>query len=69
MSDMEAADPGATAQAIMEPGPSTVRPDVETAQLATRLAERDLGSAIVTTPDGQLVGVVQRDALNPTEKL
>jgi hypothetical protein len=63
MRAMEAADPGATAQAIMEPGPSTVPPDVEAGVLATRLAKRNLGSAIVTTPEGRLVGVVQRDAL------
>jgi CBS domain-containing protein len=53
----------ATAEAAMEPGPSTVRPDVPAAELAERLAQRDLRTAIVTTPEGRLLGVVRRDDL------
>lgn len=44
----------------MEPGPSTVRPDTDSAKLAKRLAKRNLRLAIVTDPEGRLVGVVSR---------
>ena len=53
-------DPGSTAEAVMEPGPSTVRVDSELAALVKRLHERDLMFAIVTDPDGRLAGVVRR---------
>jgi Mg/Co/Ni transporter MgtE len=53
-------DPDASAEAVMEPGPSTVRPDITAAELAERLAKRDLRTAIVTTPEGRLIGVVRR---------
>jgi CBS domain-containing protein len=60
ISAMGGADAGAIAQSVMEPGPSTVRADVEASELAARLAKRELGSAIVTTPEGRLLGVVRR---------
>jgi CBS domain-containing protein len=50
----------ATAESIMEPGPSTVRTDVPAAELAERLARRKFQTAIVSTPDGELTGVVRR---------
>ena len=53
-------DPAARVEDVMEPGPSTVRPHTPPAKLATRLAARDLKSAIVTTPEGVLLGVVRR---------
>jgi CBS-domain-containing membrane protein len=53
-------DPGLRAEAVMDYGPSTVRPDTEAAALATRLAERDLRWAIVTDPEGHLIGVASR---------
>ncbi len=49
----------------MEPGPSTVRPDVHAAELRERLVQRDLKTAVVTTPDGVLVGVFNRDDAEP----
>jgi CBS domain-containing protein len=51
-------DPASTAEAAMEPGPSTVRVDLAVDDLAERLRKRDLKTALVTTPDGKLVGVV-----------
>jgi CBS domain-containing protein len=57
---MEDADAGATAESLMEPGPSTVRPDLTPAELAEKLAKQDLRTAIVSTPDGRLIGVVSR---------
>ena|SRR5215211_922677 len=53
-------DPSARADHVMEAGPSTVRPDRQLAELAERLRSRGLHTAIVTTPDGKLLGVVQR---------
>lgn len=53
-------DPRARAEAVMEAGPSTVRPDVALAGLLERLRARKLATAIVTTPEGKLVGVVRR---------
>jgi CBS domain-containing protein len=47
----------------MEPGPSTVRYDLGVDELRERLEKRDLKTAIVTTPEGRLVGVVRRSDL------
>jgi CBS domain-containing protein len=44
----------------MENGPSTVRPDTPADELAQRLRDRELKTAIVTTPEGELIGVVLR---------
>jgi hypothetical protein len=44
----------------MEPGPSTVRYDLGVEELRERLEKRDLKTAIVTTPEGKLIGVVRR---------
>jgi CBS domain-containing protein len=56
-------DDGLTAEAVMSPGPSTVRPDLSIEELRERLDKRDLRTAIVSTPEGQLIGVVRRRAL------
>jgi hypothetical protein len=57
---LEECDPGATAEQVMEPGPSTIRLDMELAKLVERLRERDLRFAIATDPDGRLAGVLRR---------
>jgi|SRR5919198_1834980 CBS domain-containing protein len=54
---------GRRVEDMMEPGPSTVRASEDPAALARRLAERSLRTAVVTTPDGELLGIVQRDDL------
>ena len=48
-----------TAEEAMEPGPSTVRPDEPPGKLRERLEKRDLKTAVVTTPEGVLMGVVR----------
>lgn len=53
----------ASAEELMEPGPSTVRAHVEVGELARRLRERDLSTAVVTAPTGRLIGVVHREQL------
>ncbi len=55
----EAAD-AATAEEVMEPGPSTFRYNLPAGGLAQHLAERDLKTAVITTPSGCLVGVFHR---------
>jgi CBS domain-containing protein len=59
-------DPDAPAEAVMEPGPSTVRPDLPPARLRERLERSNLSTAVITDPDGRLLGVVLRDDL-PTD--
>jgi hypothetical protein len=59
-SSLERCDPGSTAEAAMEPGPSTVRLATELAGLVKRLRERELMFAIATDPDGRLAGVLRR---------
>jgi hypothetical protein len=47
----------------MEPGPSTVRADKAAAALAQRLEEQELRWAIVTTPEGRLIGIASCEEL------
>src|SRR3989442_5045952 len=56
--------PHAAAETIMEPGPSTVRPDTAVRALRERLEKRDLKTAVVSSPEGRLLGVVRREALD-----
>lgn len=58
-----AGDPEAIAADVMEPGPTTVRPDERLTTLWPRMRERHVGRIIVTTPDGRLVGVAEREAI------
>lgn len=51
---------GVTAEQMMEAGPSTVRADVRTDALRERMEARGFRTALVTTPDGTLLGVVRR---------
>ena len=53
------ADGDATAEHVMEPGPSTVRLDTAADKLAERLRQRELKTAVVTDPEGRLIGVVR----------
>lgn len=53
-------DPRARAEDAMEPGPSTSRPDTPPDKLLEKLDRRDLRTAVLTDPDGRLLGVVRR---------
>lgn len=55
------ADDAATVEQAMSEGPGTVRPNVPLERLVERLRERNLQTALVTTSDGKLVGVVRRE--------
>ena len=48
---------------VAEPGPKTFRPHVYAEKIAGVLAEKDLRWAILTTPDGRLLGVASREDL------
>jgi predicted transcriptional regulator len=48
---------------VMDPGPSTVRPHKTAQGVAEDLAKRNLRWAIVTTPDGEFIGVAARSEL------
>jgi hypothetical protein len=61
-------DPGLRAEQVMEPGPKTVRPHVTAADIAQGLASKDLRWAIVTTPEGELIGVAARSELEAAVK-
>ncbi|MBD0338221.1 MAG: CBS domain-containing protein [Thermoleophilia bacterium] len=56
-----AADDHRSVEAAMSAGPGTIRPNVPLERIVTRLRERNLHSAVVTTSDGRLVGVLRRD--------
>ena len=45
----------------MEPGPSTVRPNVALNPLVERMQERGTKLVVVATPQGSLFGVLLRD--------
>ena len=62
-SQMAQAADDATAEQVMQPGPSTVRCDLAADDLRKRLDDKDLKTALVSTPEGVLVGVVTRAAL------
>ena len=55
-----AGDTDESPEQAMTPGPSTIRPSIGTDALLERMRTRDLTSYVVTTPDGRLVGLVQR---------
>jgi CBS domain-containing protein len=50
------------AEAVMEPGPTTTRPDEPLTTLVPRLRDKRVERIIVTTPDGRLVGIAERHA-------
>jgi CBS domain-containing protein len=61
-----AGDPTARSEAVMEAGPSTVRPDRPLAELVAVMRERDLRFMVVTTPEGRLLGVLPRGLAEQT---
>ena len=56
-------DPRASAESVMEPGPSTARADLAPTRLHERLERGNLSTAVISDPDGRLLGVVRRDEL------
>lgn len=54
------ADPARPVVEVMQPGPSTLRPHEPAAEVRARLEARNVLHAIITDPDGRLLGVVDR---------
>jgi CBS domain-containing protein len=48
---------------VAEPGPKTFRPHVAAQKVAETLAGKDLRWAILTTPEGRVLGVASREDL------
>ncbi len=58
--DAAGGDPEITAEEAMDPGPTTIRPHVPLADIAEYLQKSNRDSILVTTADGQLVGMLHR---------
>jgi hypothetical protein len=58
-SRLDDAHGSANAEVLMEPGPSTTRPHTDAHGLADTLRRSGAHTMIVTTPDGDLIGVVR----------
>ena len=56
-------EPHRTAAEVMEPGPSTTRPDLAPATILDKLRKADLTTAVLTDPEGRLLGIVRREDL------
>ena len=54
-------DPEQTVEAVMEAGPTTVRPSEPLAALIERMQKRKARSIVVSTAGGVLVGVLRRE--------
>lgn len=54
-------DPEEAVENVMEPGPSTFRPNVPLLEMAEYMQRHKLDDALVTTSDGRFVGVVKRE--------
>jgi len=49
-------------EAVMEPGPTTVRADAPLAETLNRMAKRHVASLLITTAEGVLLGELRRAA-------
>jgi rhodanese-related sulfurtransferase len=59
-SRLDEAPDDASAELLMEAGPSTTRPHIGVDELASRFQSSETSTAILTTPEGKLIGVVRR---------
>jgi Mg/Co/Ni transporter MgtE len=65
-----AGDPGQLVESAMRPGPSTFRPYIAIAEMATLMTEHNLDSSPITTSDGRLVGLLlKEDAVRVAHEL
>ena len=53
-------DPDVVVEAVMESGPSTIRPDVSLAEFTKQMRTKQVASVLVTASTGQLIGVLYR---------
>lgn len=64
---LETAPDDATAELLMDPGPSTTRPHADPTEVARKLDRRGFTTTALTTPEGELIGLVRRADL-PSEQ-
>ena len=65
-----AGDPMQTVERAMRPGPSTFRPYVAIAEMAAFMTDHNLDTSPITTSDGRLVGLLQKeDAIRMAHEL
>jgi CBS domain-containing protein len=55
-------DPERTVEEVMDPGPSTFRPDVSPEELAAYMQQGGIDSVLITAADGKLVGILEHTA-------
>jgi rhodanese-related sulfurtransferase len=65
LSKIDPGQPNLSLDEVMDPGPATVRADADLNQTLNRLANRHVESTIVSTPDGELLGVLLAGAPPP----
>ena len=58
-------DTDALIEAVMESGPTTIRPDRTVESMVDLLRARNMDSIVVTTSDGRLVGTLHREDAEP----
>ena len=58
----EGATDAVTAEQVMEASPITFRPHVRRDEIIPYMEKHKMETALVTTPDGKLLGLVRRDA-------
>jgi CBS domain-containing protein len=63
LSAVDAASSDGPVWDVAEPGPKTFRPHVSAEKVVGVLADKDLRWAIVTTPEGRVLGVASREDL------
>jgi Mg/Co/Ni transporter MgtE len=59
----EEAEPGIPAEQVMDLAPQTFRPHVTREEMARYMQSKKLKTALVTTPEGKLFGLVRRKDL------
>jgi rhodanese-related sulfurtransferase len=63
-SRLDEAPADASAERLMDPGPSTTRPHTVPDELLRSLQRSNASTAVITTPEGELLGVVRRADLH-----
>ena len=58
--------PGLTVEQVTEPGPATIRADADVEQTRERLRQHHVLDILVTTPEGQLLGILATTADSTT---
>jgi len=61
-------DPTTPAEEVMRPGPSTFRPGITCTELAGYLDDHDTPRALITTLDGVLIGLAEKDDVDACAK-